>query len=430
MKRLFSGLPSRILVLAVFFGIGAVVYAYLYVGVGGYVPFVTSSQYTLALKLADGDNMVTAGRVSMAGVKVGEIRDVEREGDHLRATFTVDEDYAPLHQGLHVRLGERSLVGESYLDVKDGKGPALPSGAVVPAADFQPSTQLHEVLASFDPKTRSDMSSMLRELGAGTDGTQQDVSGLLGGMGNLGRQGNTALDAIAAQSDDLKSLGQDTSTLLDALDNSQGQIADMVTSANRLTKATSAQRTSIEATMRTLPATLDSARSASDDLTTLSGSLSPVVNKLRDASPFLSDALHRLPGISKDLRGLMPPLSGTFDRAGATLHRVPKFGEDARDTIPQAREFVRDLNPMLQYLKPYGPEISAFFVNFNAIVKYTDEAGMNYIRLMPMINDHAVQTPVAYNGPFTYKNPFPKPGSQPDPGPWDGTYPHVERLPK
>jgi phospholipid/cholesterol/gamma-HCH transport system substrate-binding protein len=430
MRALFSGLPGRLLVLAIFFAVGGVVYAYLYVGVGGYVPFVTSSQYQLSTLVADEDNLVAASHVEVAGVQVGEVRTRDREGGRIKVTFTIDSKYAPLHEGVHIRLGERSLVGESYFDLADGTGPALPSGSVIPPKDFQPSTQLHDVLASFDPKTRSDMSSMLRELGAGTDGTQQDVSGLMAGLGDLGRQGNTALDALSAQSDDLQKLGGDTSTLLNAMDTSEGQIADLVTHADQLTKATSAQRKSIEATMRVLPTTLDTATTASSDISKLSDALNPVANSLRDASPFLSDALVKLPGASSDLKGLMPPLSGTLDRAPDTLHKVPDFGSAARDTIPQAREFVRDLNPMLLYLKPYGPEIAAFFANFNAIVRYTDEAGMNYIRLMPMINDHAVQTPVAYKGPLTYTNPYPKPGSQPDPGPWDGKYPHVERLPK
>jgi phospholipid/cholesterol/gamma-HCH transport system substrate-binding protein len=109
---------------------------------------------------------------------------------------------------------------------------------------------------------------------------------------------------------------------------------------------------------------------------------------------------------------------------------VSTFHDDAGDTIPNAREFVRDLNPLLQYIKPYGPEIGGFFANFNSVVRFTDEQGQQYLRAMVMLNDHSVKTPVAYKGPLTYRNPYPKPGSQPNPGPWTGEYPHVERLPK
>jgi phospholipid/cholesterol/gamma-HCH transport system substrate-binding protein len=430
MSQLFGSFIGRIVALGLFFAAGLAVFLYLYVGIGGFIPFVTSSEYRTSVDLADGDNLVTASRVSMAGVQVGEVRGIDRQGDHLNVTFMINKEYAPLHQGVHVRLGERSLVGESYFDVVDGQGPSLPSGSSVPAKDFQPSTQLHDVLASFDAKTRQDMSSMLRELGAGTEGTQKNVSDLMQGMGNLGRQGNTALDAISAQGKDLRGLGHDLSILLNSLDTSEGQIADMVTSADQLTKATSGQRPALEATVNELPGTLDRARDASADITRLSHALHPVAASLHEASPYLSDALDDLPDVTRDLRRLMPPLSSAIDRAPRTFDRVSTFRKDAGDTIPAAREFVRDLNPMLKYLRPYGPEIAAFFANFNAMDRYTDERGNQYLRAMVMLNDHSVGTPVAYKGPLTYENPFPKPGSQPNPGPWNGVYPHVERLPQ
>jgi phospholipid/cholesterol/gamma-HCH transport system substrate-binding protein len=430
MRALLNTMAGKLFVLGVFFAIGATVFVYLYLGIGGYVPFVTSRQYVLEVDTSNASNLVPASHVSIAGVQVGQLQTVEREGGHARIIFTIDSQYAPLHQGVHVRLGQRSLVAESYFDVTDGHGPELPSGSVVPAQDFQPDVPLHDVLASFDPKTRAEMSSLFRSLSAGTAGTEQDVSVLMSGLGDLGRQGNTALDAIAAQSADLRSLGHDTSTLINTLDTSEGQIADMVTSADRLTKATSGESQAVAATMNTMPGVLDSATHASADLTELSGALHPVVSDLRAASPFLSDALNDLPDTTHDLRDLLPGLSGTFHRGPDTFRRIPDFRDDAHDTFHTGRQFLRDLNPMLHYLRPYGPEIGAFFANFNAITQYTDGVGDNYIRLEPVFNDQSVGgVPFAYNGPLTYVNPFPAPGSQPNPGPWHGTYPHVKRLP-
>jgi phospholipid/cholesterol/gamma-HCH transport system substrate-binding protein len=430
MRDLMNTMTGKLLVLGVFFSIGAAVFVYLYLGIGGYVPFVTERQYVLEVDTANAGNLVKASHVSMAGVQVGQLQSVEREDKHARLVFSINSEYAPLHQGVHIRLGERSLVAESYFDVIDGHGPALPSGSVIPARDFQPDVPLHDVLASFDPKTRADMSSMFQSLSAGTAGTEQDVSALMSGFGDLGRQGNTALDAIAAQSADLRNLGRQTSTLIRTLDTSEGQIASMVTQADRLTKATSQQNQAVAATMNTLPGVLDSATRASSDLEDLSGALHPVVSDLRAASPFLSDALRNLPDTSHDLRDLMPPLSESFRRGPDTFRRVSDFRSDASDTFDTGHEFLRDLNPMLHYLRPYGPEIAAFFANFNAIAQYTDGEGQNYIRLEPVFTDQSVGgVPFAYNGPLTYANPFPKPGSQPNPGPWSGKYPHVERLP-
>ena len=431
MTRYFSGFLGRSVALAVFFAVGIAVFLYFYLGIGGYVPFFTAREYTIGVHVADGDNLVQASHVSEAGVQVGAVRSIEHDGNQLKVVFKVDSKYVPLHQGVRIRLGERSLVGESYFDVTDGTGPELPSGSIIPSQDFKPSTQLHDVLESLDTPTRAAMGDMLRSLGAGTTDTHQDVSAMMAGMGALGRDGNTALDAIAAQSDDFTALGADLSTLMQTLDTGEGRIADMVTSANRLTKATSSQRAAVEATMNELPNTLDAATTASADITKLSGALAPVVTDLRDASPFLNDGLDSLPPVSNDMRDLMPPLSKTIDRSGGTFDRIPRFADHSQDTIPAAREFVRDLNPLLKYIKPYGPEMGGFFANLNSSWMYTNGNGMNHVRVFLMLNDRSLgQTPIAFKGPLTYTNPYPAPGSQPRPGPWNGTYPHVERLPK
>ena len=430
MLRFFQTTAGKSLVLAIFFAIGGAVYVYLYLGIGGYVPFVTNRQYALSAITSDASNLVSASHVDIAGVQIGEVRTIEQQGRQVKVDFTVDSQYAPLHQGMHVRLGERSLVGESYFDITDGKGPAIPTGTVLPASALTPDVPLHDVLASLDAPTRAAMSSFFRSTGAGTAGTQQNVSQLIGGLGGLGRQGNTALDAIASQSADLESLGHDTSTLINALDTSEGKIADLVTSADRLTKATSTQNQAISATMHTLPGVLDSATRASVDVANLSGALVPVADSLQQASPFLSDALGNLPGVSSDLRGLLPSLSGTFHRAPNTFHRIPDFRSDAHDTIDSGHEFLRDLNPLLHYLQPYGPEAAGFVANFDAILNYTDGTGAQYLRLSPHLNDQSIQTPFGYNGPLTYRNPYPAPGTGAHPGPWNGKFPHVERLPE
>ncbi|WP_131766512.1 MlaD family protein, partial [Candidatus Protofrankia californiensis] len=238
MRRMLTGSLGRLVTVLVFLGGSFAIVLYLSTGAGVRIPVINSGEYTAVAVLEDVDNLVTASRVQIAGVHVGQVRTVTRQADGMRVEFALNEKVAPLHQGVTVRLGERSLVGESYLDITDGHGNELSSGATIPGDGVKPSVQLRDVLASLDTDTREELGSLLRSLGEGTEGTQQDVSAALAGLGNLGREGHTALDAIAAQSDDLKALAQQTSTVLQALDTGQRQIAALVGNANRLTEAT------------------------------------------------------------------------------------------------------------------------------------------------------------------------------------------------
>lgn len=426
----FTQSAGRTAALLVFFGVCAIIMFVLYSGTGSRRPVIDAGEYTATVTMSDVDNLVKAGQVQVAGVKVGQVRSVEprAKGEGLEVEFALEDDYGPLREGAQLRVAERSLVGETYLELTNGKGPELASGSELPPSAVKRSVQLHDVLASLDQESRGEMKQLLRSLGAGTAGTRGDLDTLMAGLGNLGREGHTALDAIAAQSEDLDKLARQTSQVLQALDTGQGQIADLVRHANRVTGATAGQRAAIEATLREAPETLAVTRTASDSLVSLAGALGPVAKDLRAAGPNLTTALRELPATTTDLRGMLAPLSSVLDRAPATLDRVPTFTDDVRTAIPTARATLADVNPMLSYIKPYGPELAAFFANFNAVLNYRDENGAYYLRLTPLVNTHSPQLPVSTNNLLgNYTNAYPAPGSGSRPGPFKGEYPRIER---
>lgn len=438
MKRFIGGARGRLLSVVAFLVLAFGCFTYLFTGTASWIPFVQPTQWEAVVYLDDADNLVKAGRVQIAGVQVGKVRDVYRENGKAKAVFDVDEKYAPLHQGLKVRLGARSLVEDNYLDITDGTGPPLPDGAVIPAEAVVPSVQVRDVLASLDDRTRAQTGSFLRTIGPATQGTDPDIARTFEGLGKLGSQGNSALDALAAQSADIRSLGANLTTVLRSLNTSQGQIATLVSGAQRLTAATTDKQEALGQTFQRLPGVLQSATDATGSVNELSGALDPVAKDLKEAAPPLTAALEELPATSKDLRGLLPALDKTLGRAPATLDRVPRFGEDVRDLVPPTQEIVRDLNPLLRYVSPYGDEIGVFLANFNSVLSYTDERGANYIRLRPIVNaPYSVQSPVMFPGVLgQYIAPFPPnaksnvPGPSNRPAPYTGPYPRIERLPK
>jgi phospholipid/cholesterol/gamma-HCH transport system substrate-binding protein len=431
-RRVFTGSRTRLLTVIAFGVLAVGLFVWLFTGTGNYIPFVQPRQWQAVVYLDDADNAVQADRVQIAGVQVGKIVSATREGEKAKVVFDVDESAAPLHQGVHVRLGSRSLVEESYLDITDGTGAALADGTVIPPSQVQPSVQVHDVLDSLDDKTRADAGALLRSTGPATAGTGPDTARIMNGLGDLGRQGNTALDAIAAQSADLRTLSQQLPVVLDSLNTSQGQIADLVTNAQQLTHAVAGRQDQVQATVNKLPGVLDSAKDATSGLNEVSDALAPVAANLRTASPYLEQGLTQLPGTTKDLRGLLPHLDQVLDKAPTTLDKLPSLDDNVNDVIPPARSLLQDLNPALKYLAPYGTEVGIFLSNFNSVLQYTDEKGAHYIRLQPVVNfPNSVQSPVKLPQVTTYTNPFPAPGKAANPGPFGTTpYQRVEREPR
>jgi phospholipid/cholesterol/gamma-HCH transport system substrate-binding protein len=138
--------------------------------------------------------------------------------------------------------------------------------------------------------------------------------------------------------------------------------------------------------MRTLPPVLESARDASHSVHEIGDALDPVARHLHDAGPKLSDALDELPGVSKDLRGLLPYLDKALDRAPDTLTRVPDFSDVTNDLIPQAKSDLRDLNPLLGYLKPYSKVLATVLPNFGQTLAHGDANG-RYLRTLLYVNN-------------------------------------------
>lgn len=432
MRISYRALPKVHLVVVVVFAAACVLlFGFLWTSMGGKVPGLTQTGYRVAVNVADVDNLVFYSDVRMAGVAVGKVEKVERGHGAARVVFLLDSDVAPLHRGATVRVGAKTLVEETYLDVADGTGAPIPDGGTLPRSAVKPSVQLNDVLQSFDPKTRRSFSRLLHALETSTAGTKRDLGRIASGLGTTGRTGSGALAALAEQEVSLKEMSRQTTILLRALDTRSGLIADMVDNAQTLTSATAQGRRDIEAVMRRLPGVLAQARTATGSLTDLSKDLTPVAADLRSAAPHLDSALRQLPSTTSDLRALLPDLSGTLDAAPSTLRRVPTLGADLRSMIPHARTTLADVNPMLAYLKPYGLDIAAFFATTGATLSHSDPNG-HFLRVFMVFNEQTVKNmPLSTNrGLLDKSNAYPDPGGAADPKPFDGRYERVHRGPR
>ncbi|KQY55690.1 hypothetical protein ASD11_14340 [Aeromicrobium sp. Root495] len=417
-------------ILATFIGACVLVFGYLWINMGGTIPVVTNDGYRVSVPMEDVDNMVYDSDVRMAGVRIGKVRGMEVEDGAAQVLLQIDADtVTPLHDGVKIRLRSKSLVEETYVEIEDGSGADLANGTRLDAKAVQPPVQLHDVLTSLDKPTRASLGSAIRSLGESTDGRKASVDQVAGGLGDLGVEGHDVMDALADQSKELKSMVRQTTSLVDALDTRQGQIVTLVKDADRLTKATAASREDLQATMRELPGVLDSAKEATGSLGELSESLTPVAADLRTAAPKLNDSLVELPAVTADLRGLLPALDGTLDRLPKTLKKVPAVAKDGQEIIPTTRTALADLNPMLTYLSPYAPDLTAFFTNWGAMMQHQDANG-HYLRIMPVLSEAAVKSlPISTHVGFLNRsNAYPLPGGALNPGsPFSGAYPRVMR---
>lgn len=427
-----SGPTARLTTVLAFVLACLVFFGYLWAQAGGSVPGLASGRdYRVSVQVDNVGNVVPFSDVMMAGVPVGKVDELTRDGNLVTLALSFDPAVVPLHGGLTLQITEKSLAGQPFVRVVDGAGPAIPNGQHLPASVVVPPVTVRDVLASLDPATLDSLGSVVRSLGTATDGRSRDISALMDGLAALGRNGDTAIDAVAAQSADLETLSSELDDVFDALDTGQGQIADLVSNANAITIATATQKESIEATLRKLPPALQGIDSTATQLDRISTSLGPIAADLRTAAPDLNTALVALPETAADLRGLLPPLEGVLDQAPDTFDRIPDLGEATRDLIPPATVLLKDLNPGLRYIKPYGPEIAQLFTNFGASFHHYGPDGGSYVYLRPIFTAKTLRpnpVKIPEGTPLeTMFNPYPEPGGLADLRPFTGDFPRIER---
>ena len=423
-----AGGRVRLAVVAGFVALCMFIFGFLWVHSGGRMPLVSSEGYQVTATMPKVDNTVYFSDVMIAGVKVGKVRDVTADGAHPKVKLELNESVAPLHEGATFSVSSKSLVQESYVTIKDGKGPEVDPGTVFPASASTSAVKLNDVLDSLDEPTRKQLTSVLQSSGLATADRQADISAAMTGLGDLGREGNTALDALNSQSADLTRLTKSSTQVLSALAQRRAQLSSLVDDTNTIAQVTAGQQADLEETLHVLPGTLDSARTSSGKLQELATHLDPVARNLDASSPDLSAALKELPATTSSLRSVVSPLDTTLTRAPATLKQLPTTANRVDALLPPTSAVLSDLNPSLGYLEPFGPELAAWFTNFAQTVATGDKNGRAF-RVMALFNEQSVKgIPLNTNvGPLDKFNPLPPAGSLTDPGPDRRPYDRVER---
>lgn len=417
-------IPSiRMAVVSAFFALCASILAFLWLHAGGQIPLVSEDGYRVSVTLPDVDNLVFQSDVRMAGVNVGKVKEIKIDGRNAKVTLELDADVAPLHSGAAITVRNKTLIEETYLDVADGKGKKIAAGSKLPDGSAKVSVQLNDVMTSLDQPTRDRLAGLLKATGKSTKDSKGDVDDLLQGLGDLGREGGGALEALAAQSADLAELIKSSTVVLNSLDTRQGRIVQLARDSDSLTETIADNKTDIESLMRKLPTFMETTREASTELTRLADPLGIVARNLKAGSTDLSAALEELPVMTRDLRGLLPSLDGTLTRAPATLTRVSTFTGAARPVISSLETDMADINPMLAYLKPYGRDIASQFTNFAEAASGSDANG-NIGRLMLLFSANSVNSPLKLSPGVMY-NPYPTAGSHYAPKDFSGEYPRV-----
>jgi len=162
-------------------------------GLGRLLP--PAAPYQLRVPVENAAGLSPGSDVMIAGAAAGRVQDIALGPDSAVVTVSVNPEDAPVHPDAAVAVRPKSLLGERYLALDPGRAAgALPSGAALPPTAVVRSTDLEDVIGTFDQPTRDKLQTLVVELGGGVAGRGQELNAGLA----AGRQDLDSLRGIAS----------------------------------------------------------------------------------------------------------------------------------------------------------------------------------------------------------------------------------------
>jgi virulence factor Mce-like protein len=136
---------------------------------------------TVKAELSDADALAPKAGVQIAGVKIGEVRNVDIKNNVAVVTMDVQPQYSDLHTDSRVLLRPHGLFGPKYIELQPGtsQAPLLHDGDTIPGTQAVLPVDLDQVLHELQAPERASVRTAIVELGQAAAGRGSDFNHLV-----------------------------------------------------------------------------------------------------------------------------------------------------------------------------------------------------------------------------------------------------------
>jgi phospholipid/cholesterol/gamma-HCH transport system substrate-binding protein len=340
---------------------------FLWLAFGGSIPLKPQS-YRFTVHMPEAATLAEEADVRMAGVNIGKVKSKELDAGAARTIVVVelDEAHAPIAKDTRAILRQKTLLGETYLELSPGHRSAgtVDDGGRLANARVEETVELDEIFTAFDPQTREAFRDWVKELSRAIErGGSEDLNDALGNFEGFAVDGAELLTVLDEQGLALRRLVRDTGEVFGALSERQGALRELIGNSKRTFEATAARDDALADTIEIFPTFLDESRVTAAQLEDFARDTHPLVNDLKGPADDLAPTLRDLGDLAPDLERLFADL-GPLVRAGRG--GVPALERTLREAEPLAEGlhvFFPELNPILSFFNYHQQTIASFISN-------------------------------------------------------------------
>ena len=220
---------------------------FLWLAFGGAIPLKPQG-YRFQTSFAEATQLATRGRradLRRAGRAASRRSSPTRRRAARSWSSSSHSRYAPLPSDARAILRQKTLLGETYVELTPGSADAepIPEGGSLPESQVSPTrSQLDEIYRTFDAETRRGVPDL--DAGAGarrSSGYGRDLNDALGNLGPFAEDAAELVDILNRQEGAVTSLISNTGVVFEALTERDGQLRSLIENSNRVFQATASR---------------------------------------------------------------------------------------------------------------------------------------------------------------------------------------------
>jgi phospholipid/cholesterol/gamma-HCH transport system substrate-binding protein len=355
-----------------------------------------ASTHPYDLLFQNAGQLVKGDDVQVGGRRIGSVKEITLTDDNLaRVHVEVQEPYAPLHEGTAatIRLTSLSGIANRYISLTPGPSSAkkLDDGAALPVGSTTDVVDLDQIFNALDPKARKNLQGVIEGFATQYQGRAQQA----------GRTAEYFNPFLSTSRQLVNQLTQDEGTLTDFIVNSsravtalaekRGDLASLVGNTNATAGAIASEDVALSRALAVLPTTLRRAnttfvnlRATLDDLDVLVNASKPATKRLAPFLRQLRPLIHDARPTIRDLRRLVTRPGADNDLLDAT-RKMPRLQRVASPAFDHSRQALQKAQPVLEFIRPYTPELTGWFHDFGQSTSNYDANG-HFARIQPIFN--------------------------------------------
>src|SRR4051812_19142513 len=233
-----SGIRPRSVAVMVAFALSCFgLLLFLWLSFGGPVPLKPKG-YRVSAQFSEATTLATEADVRISGVPIGKVKTIEpdRVTGQSDVVMEIESRYAPLPADVKATLRQKTLLGETYVELTPGtkNGKTIKENGQIPDSSIAQSVQLDEIFRAFDPKTRAAFQTWMQQQAKAIYPHAQDVNDALGNLGPFADDSSEVVTILRRQQAAVQGLVSNSGDVFNALSERDGQLRGMISNLDRV----------------------------------------------------------------------------------------------------------------------------------------------------------------------------------------------------